>query len=520
MRICVHNCASIQATGPIAWLLMALVVFSLAVQVRPALSAPCSSKAPEAIVIAIDVGHTATNVGATSARGIGEYEFNLKLAQRVREELLGAGFRSTSLMVTALNGHSGLNQRAARANGMNADIFISIHHDGVRDKYLKPWLYEDKQHFFFDDSTGFSLHVSPRYDESLRLARIIADQLMASGLHFTTSHEPNNPVGARVPYLDSSRGIYRRDNLVILKHASMPAVLLEAGVIVNRDEELVVSTPAYQGIVATAVTEAVKKFCMPPEAPAAGTKLPKGFVYLADIDPGIRQDIRYAGLHNFVGRPVEGYLANECVLTEKAAHALSQVQAELAAKKLSLIVWDCYRPARAVSEFIAWSKTSRDIRMKAEFFPNTNKAQLFALGYLSSRSAHSRGSTVDLGIVPADLPALSAYDPTASLKPCTAAKAGRFEDGTIDLGTGYDCLDPLAITASPHITAEAMSNRKLLQELMRRFGFKPYSREWWHFELADEPFPQQRFDFPVIARALPPAVNVKQEAAPEAGPSR
>ena len=294
----------------------------------------------------------------------------------------------------------------------------------------------------------------------------------------------------------------------------MPAVLLEAGVIVNRDEELLVSTPAYQGIVATAVTEAVKKFCKPPEAPAAGTKLPKGFVYLADIDPGIRQDIRYAGLHNFTGRPVAGYLANECVLTEKAARALSRVQAELAAKKLSLIVWDCYRPARAVSEFIAWSKTSRDNRMKAEFFPNTNKAQLFALGYLASRSAHSRGSTVDLGIVPADLPALSAYDPMAPLKPCTAAKAERFEDGTIDLGTGYDCLDPLASTASPHVTAEATSNRKLLQDLMRRSGFKPYSREWWHFELADEPFPQQNFDFPIVARGLPPGANLKQETAP------
>jgi zinc D-Ala-D-Ala dipeptidase len=498
---------------------MALIALSLALQVRPARAASCTSKAPEAIVIAIDVGHTATNVGATSARGIGEYEFNLKLAQRVREELLGAGFRSTSLMVTALNGHSGLNQRAARANGMNADIFISIHHDGVRDKYLKPWLYEDKQHFFFDDSTGFSLHVSPRYEESLRLARIMADQLMASGLHFTTTHEPDNPVGARVPYLDSSRGIYRRDNLVILKHASMPAVLLEAGVIVNRDEELVVSTPAYQGIIASAVTEAVKKFCKPPEVVAAAKKLPKGFVYLADIDPGIRQDIRYAGLHNFVGRPVQGYLANECVLTEKAAHALSQVQAELAAKKLSLIVWDCYRPARAVSEFIAWSKTSRDIRMKAEFFPNTNKSQLFALGYLASRSAHSRGSTVDLGIVPADLPALPAYDPTAPLKPCTAAKAERFEDGTIDLGTGHDCLDPLASPSSPDVTAEATSNRKLLQQSMRRFGFKPYSREWWHFELADEPFPQQSFDFPIVARSSP-SLNVKQEAAPETGPSR
>jgi D-alanyl-D-alanine dipeptidase len=240
---------------------------------------------------------------------------------------------------------------------------------------------------------------------------------------------------------------------------------------------------------------------------APGAELPREFVYLADVDPGIRQDIRYAGAHNFTGRPVEGYRANECVLTERAARALSRVQAELAASKFSLIVWDCYRPARAVRDFIAWSKIPQDARMKAEFFPNTNKAQFFALGYLASRSAHSRGSTVDLGIVPGSLPALPAYDPVAALKPCIAAKGERFEDGTIDLGTGYDCLDPLASTASPHVTAQATSNRKLLRELMRRFGFRPYWREWWHFELADEPIPQQSFDFPIIARGASPGAK-------------
>jgi zinc D-Ala-D-Ala dipeptidase len=236
---------------------------------------------------------------------------------------------------------------------------------------------------------------------------------------------------------------------------------------------------------------------------AAGADLPRGFVYLADVDPGIRQDIRYAGSHNFVGRPVEGYLANDCVLTERAADALRQVNAELAAKKLSLIVWDCYRPARAARDFLAWSKLPQDARMKPEFFPRTDKAQLFALGYLSSRSKHSRGSTVDLGIVPGNSAPPPAYDPAAPPKPCTAPKGERFEDGTIDLGTGYDCLDPLASTASPNVGREAASNRTLLQALMRRFGFRPYWREWWHFELVDEPFPQQSFDFPIVARGSP-----------------
>jgi zinc D-Ala-D-Ala dipeptidase len=236
---------------------------------------------------------------------------------------------------------------------------------------------------------------------------------------------------------------------------------------------------------------------------AAGAELPRGFVYLADVEPGIRQDIRYAGSHNFIGRPVEGYLANACVLTERAAGALKQVQAELAAKKLSLIVWDCYRPARAVRDFLAWSKRPLDARMKPEFFLRTDKAQLFALGYLSLHSKHPRGSTVDVGIIPADLPALPPYDPAAPLKPCTAPKGERFEDGTIDLGTGYDCLDPLAGAASRNVSREAASNRTLLRALMRRFGFRPYWREWWHFEFVDEPFPHQSFDFPIVARGSP-----------------
>ena len=131
----------------------------------------------------------------------------------------------------------------------------------VRDQFLHPWTDQGKDRQFFDDSSGFSLHVSPRFPESLRLAKLLADQLMGSGLHFTTAHELKNPVGAKVPWFDSTRGIYRRDWLVVLRNTNMPAVLLEAGVIVNRDEELLVSTPAYQTTIATAIVEAVRKFC-------------------------------------------------------------------------------------------------------------------------------------------------------------------------------------------------------------------------------------------------------------------
>ena len=240
------------------------IALALAFQAELARGATCSSKTNENIRIVLDVGHTATHAGATSARGVGEYDFNLILARRIKEELIRAGFPSTYLIVTELDGRRGLRQRARRANAMNADIFVSVHHDGVLDKYLVPWLYQGEEHFYFDDSKGFSLHVSPRnprYGESLQLAQILADKLMESGLEFTAIHAPSRPEGARVPFLDSGRGIYRREKLIVLNKTEMPAVLLEAGVIVNRDEELALASPARQATTAKAVVEAVRKFC-------------------------------------------------------------------------------------------------------------------------------------------------------------------------------------------------------------------------------------------------------------------
>jgi N-acetylmuramoyl-L-alanine amidase len=253
--------------GRVAWLLLHSLAVVTALQVRSAPAASCAAKPREDISIVLDVGHTATSPGAVSARGIDEYLFNLKLAQFVRDELLQAGYRSTYLMVTKLNGYAGLIQRTVRANDRNADIFIAIHHDGIRDQFLHTWTYEDKPHYYYDDSTGFSLHVSPRFPESLRLGQLLADQLIGSGLHFTTTHELKNPAGARVPWLDATRGIYRRDNLVVLKQTKMPAVLLEAGVIVNRDDELILSSPVQQKVIATAIIEALGKFCKPEESP-------------------------------------------------------------------------------------------------------------------------------------------------------------------------------------------------------------------------------------------------------------
>ena len=238
---------------------------------------------------------------------------------------------------------------------------------------------------------------------------------------------------------------------------------------------------------------------MPPASALAGSAMPKGFVYLRDIDPTIVQDIRYAGSHNFVGRPIRGYLAAECILSEPAARALEAVQRMLAEKKLSLIVWDCYRPKRAVADFLQWSKDPAHSEMKTEFYPRTDKKELFALGYLAKRSAHSRGSTVDLGIVPAAFSVAPPPDPSQSSKACTSPKGERFEDGTVDFGTGYDCLDVLANTSNALVGGIALRNRRTLSSYMARAGFRPYAREWWHFELVNEPFHRDGFDFEVSA---------------------
>jgi D-alanyl-D-alanine dipeptidase len=228
----------------------------------------------------------------------------------------------------------------------------------------------------------------------------------------------------------------------------------------------------------------------------AGSALPRGFVHLRDIDPTIVQDIRYAGSHNFVGRPIKGYLAAECILSVSAANALALVQKRLAEKKLSLIVWDCYRPKRAAVDFFAWSRDPARAEMKAEFYPRTDKANLFALGYVAIRSAHSRGSTVDLGLVPSDVSLASSADRAQPLKACTAPKSERFEDGTIDFGTGYDCLDVLASTSNPLVGGIARDNRQTLKSFMKAAGFRSYFREWWHFEFINGPF-TDGFDFEV-----------------------
>ena len=228
----------------------------------------------------------------------------------------------------------------------------------------------------------------------------------------------------------------------------------------------------------------------------AQAELPNGFIYLSDVDPSIIPDIRYYGSHNFVGRRIDGYNAPECVLTKEAALALSKVQAALREQNLSLIVWDCYRPARAVADFLSWSKSPSKDGMKTEFFPNTDKGSLFALGYIAARSAHSRGSAVDVGLARKDS-SPAAFDPAAPLVSCTASKKERFQDGALDMGTGYDCLDSSANIDNTKLTHDEQKNRMRLRKAMIGGGFKPYDKEWWHFELGNEPFRGRSFDFTI-----------------------
>jgi D-alanyl-D-alanine dipeptidase len=207
----------------------------------------------------------------------------------------------------------------------------------------------------------------------------------------------------------------------------------------------------------------------------AATTAPAGASQLIDagiVVPGLVADIRYAGSHNFVGRPIDGYRAPRCLLTQPAANALAEVAHDLATRGLVIKVFDCYRPTRAVADFVRWARDPRNQAAKAEFYPDVDKRTLFRDGYIASHSGHSRGSTVDLTLARADGPEL-------------------------DMGTPFDFFSPRSWTATSGVTAEQHANRMRLAAAMQRRGFRGYSKEWWHFTLRNEPFPGTYFDVPV-----------------------
>lgn len=204
----------------------------------------------------------------------------------------------------------------------------------------------------------------------------------------------------------------------------------------------------------------------------------RGFVLLSDCIPGILQEIRYFSTYNFVGERIDGYEEPIALLTREAALALKKVSNEMNAAGFRLKIFDAYRPTTAVKHFEFWGIDDLDLRMKPFFYPDLQKQELFQKGYIAKRSSHSRGSTVDL-----------------TLLEMTTGKE-------VDMGSPFDLFGEISHPDYQGITREQYHNRCFLQKAMVRNGFLPFDCEWWHFTLADEPYPDTYFEFPVSRQSL------------------
>lgn len=203
--------------------------------------------------------------------------------------------------------------------------------------------------------------------------------------------------------------------------------------------------------------------------------------------------VRYFSSNNFVGHSVNGYDKPKCILTHPAAQNLSRVNQELFKMGFKLKVYDCYRPQRAVDAFIAWSENS-DMSTQAEYYPHyASKQLLFDLGYIAKKSGHSRGSTVDLTIIPVHP---NATDINNTHPGVACFSSNRMRDDSIDMGTNFDCMDVLSHT-NASVTDEQKRNRQLLVQVMEAHNFVNYANEWWHFTLKDEIYLDTFFDFVV-----------------------
>ncbi len=200
-------------------------------------------------------------------------------------------------------------------------------------------------------------------------------------------------------------------------------------------------------------------------------QLPDGFVYVQDEIPDLEVELRYFTDHNFVGTPIDGYASNRLILTRAATEALKKVQEELRNQNLCLKVYDGYRPQRGVNHFVRWAKDLADTINKGEFYPEIEKQFLFSEGYIASKSGHSRGSTMDLTIIDAD---------TGEL---------------LDMGGFFDFFGEKSWTDNNEITAVQKQNRGILQSVMEKHNLRNYPKEWWHYTLRREPFPDTYFDF-------------------------
>ena len=197
------------------------------------------------------------------------------------------------------------------------------------------------------------------------------------------------------------------------------------------------------------------------------------FVFVDELVPGIRWDAKYATWDNFTGRPVDGYLANRIAGTRALCAALERAREKAASLGFGLLLWDGYRPQRAVDCFLRWSQQPEDGRTKRRHYPNIGRAEMLAQGYVAAKSGHSRGSTVDLTLY---------HLATGELAP---------------MGGGHDLMDPVSHHGARGITIVEAINRQHLCSIMRTCGFGSYECEWWHYTLKDEPYPDTYFDFPV-----------------------
>jgi len=199
--------------------------------------------------------------------------------------------------------------------------------------------------------------------------------------------------------------------------------------------------------------------------------LPKGFSYVSEIDATIKKELRYATSNNFIGKPIDGYLKDSLIISTPAAKALKEIQTKLILSGLSLKIFDAYRPQQAVDHFVRWAKVMNDTLMKKLYYPDVQKSELFTLGFIASKSGHTRGSTVDLSIVD--------------------VKTNK----EVDMGSSYDFFGEKSHPFYKKITEAQMKNRMLLRTIMIKNGFIPYDNEWWHFTLKDEPYPTTYFNF-------------------------
>lgn len=205
----------------------------------------------------------------------------------------------------------------------------------------------------------------------------------------------------------------------------------------------------------------------------SGPETAPEWITLDTFIPGILLDIRYFGSNNFIGHQIDGYHQPKAIISKPAAEALALLYRELQSMGLTLKVFDAYRPQMAVDHFVRWAKDIDDTLMKAAFYPNVLKEELFKLQYIAERSGHTRGSTIDLTLV-------------------------NLSDGTeLDMGSPFDLFDPLSHHDSALVTEQQTSNRNLLRSLMLKYGFKHYPEEWWHYTLIEEPYPNTYFTFPV-----------------------